>query len=103
MVRSILLAVVATLFLSGCFSGEEQEEQKWHSFIYPDKSNTKRNLKSPMYFSSLEECKEESIKQLERMELTGIGTFKCGLNCEFHDGMQLEVCEKMLAFDENEK
>ena len=96
MVKSILLATSLTFLLSGCFWGEEKEE-KWHSFIYPDKQNTKRNLKSPMSFASLQECKDESIKQLETMGITNHGTFKCGLNCEFHDGMKLEICEKMLA------
>ncbi|MGM0518733.1 MAG: hypothetical protein ACQERD_03700 [Campylobacterota bacterium] len=101
MAKTLLLALMATLFLSGCFFEEEGvEDEQWHSFIYPDKSNTKRNLKSPMVFSSLEECKEESIKQLKRMEITKVGTFKCGLNCTFHEGMKTEVCEKMYAYDD---
>ncbi|MGA1931332.1 hypothetical protein ACH5BF_01220 [Arcobacter sp. YIC-464] len=97
MVKSILLVLGTSLVLSGCLGGSDSEEEKWHSFIYPDKQNTKRNMKSPMSFSSLQQCKEESIKQLETMGISNSGTFKCGLNCEFHDGMKLEICEKMLA------
>lgn len=95
MVRNILLAACACILLTGCFG--DKKEEKWHSFIYPDKNNTKRNMKSPMYFGSLQECKDESIKQLATMGISDSGTFKCGLNCEFHDGMKLEICEKMLA------
>ena len=100
MAKTLLVALIATFFLSGCFQEEQIEDQKWHSFIYPDKSNTKRNLKSPMVFSSLQECKKESIKQLERMEIPESGTFKCGLNCTYHEGMQTEVCEKMYAYED---
>ncbi|MFK2821896.1 hypothetical protein [Arcobacter sp. YIC-80] len=97
MIKSILLAICVSLVLSGCLGTEEKKIEKWHSFIYPDKTNTKRNLKSPMTFDSLKQCKEESIKQLETMGISKTGTFKCGLNCSFHDGMKLEICEKMLA------
>ena len=95
MFKNLLLLATATLLFTAC-SGKEKEE-KWHSFIYPDKQNTKRNLKSPMIFKSLQQCQDESEKQLEILKLTEAGTYKCGLNCEFHDGMKLEVCEKMLA------
>lgn len=95
MIKSILLTACACVLFSGCLS--EEKEEKWNSFIYPDKQNTKRNLKSPMTFPSLQVCKDESIKQLEKMGLKDSGTFKCGLNCSFHDGMKLEICEKMLA------
>lgn len=95
MIKNLLLITCATVLLTGCLG--EKEEDKWASFIYPDKENTKRNLKSPMSFPSLQECKDQSIQQLEKMKLSEIGTFKCGLNCKFHDGMKLEICEKMLA------
>lgn len=97
MVKSILLALSLGLVFNGCLGSSDKEDEKWHSFIYPDKQNTKRNLKSPMTFSSLKQCKEESVKQLETMGISKTGTFKCGLNCSFHDGMKLEICEKMLA------
>lgn len=95
MVKSLTLTICTAILLTGCFG--EKKEEKWHSFIYPDKQNTKRSLKSPMTFKSLQECKDESQKQLKIMKLENSGTFKCGLNCEFHDGMKLEICEKMLA------
>ena len=53
----------AAFMFNGCF-GFGDNEKKWNSFIYPDKENTKRSLKSPMTFSSLQECKVESKKQL---------------------------------------
>lgn len=95
MFKNLLLATTALFLLSGCFGGPQEE--KWSAFIYPDKNNTKRNMKSPMTFETLQECKDESIKQIDRMNLKGSATFKCGLNCEFHDGMKVEICEKMLA------
>lgn len=95
MFKNLLLIATTTLLLTACSSKEKEE--KWHSFIYPDKQNTKRSLKSPMVFKSLQQCQDESEKQLEILKITDLGTYKCGLNCEFHDGMKLEVCEKMLA------
>jgi len=95
MIRNLLLATCATILLTGCIGGEKKEE--WSAFIYPDKENTKRNMKSPMTFSSLKECKEASLLQIEKQGIKDFATFKCGLNCSFHDGMKLEICEKMLA------
>lgn len=95
MYKNLLLLTITALLFSACIG--EKKEEKWHSFIYPDKENNKRSLKSPIVFKNLQECQDESIKQLEILKITDIGTYKCGLNCEFHDGMKLEVCEKMLA------
>ncbi len=95
MYKNILALVATALLLTGCW--EEKPEEKWHSFIYPDKTNSKRSLKSPIFFKTLQECQEESKNQLEILKLSNIGTYKCGRNCEYHDGMKLEVCEKMLA------
>ena len=50
-----------------------------------------------MTFKSLQECQQESEKQLQKLNIIDVGTYKCGLNCSFHEGMKLEVCEKMLA------
>ena len=95
MYKNLLALTVTALLFTGCWG--EKPDEEWHSFIYPDKTNSKRSLKSPVFFNTLQECQAESIKQLEILNLTDIGTYKCGLNCEFHDGMELEVCEKMLA------
>ena len=93
MIKSLLLIATTSLLFTGCFFGGDKEE-KWTAFIYPDKNNTKRSLKSPMTFETLEECKTESKKQLQRMGLLEVGTYKCGLNCEYHEGMKVEVCQR---------
>ncbi len=98
MVKNIFLVSTAAVLFTGCLGGAQEE--KWTAFIYPDKDNTKRNMKSPMTFDTLEICKEESKKQLDILGITKTATFKCGLNCEFHDGMKLEICEKMIGPDE---
>ncbi len=95
MLKNLLLLSTIALLFTACIG--QEKEHNWHSFIYPDKQNTKRSLKSPMVFKSLQECQIESEKQLKILKITEVGTYKCGLNCEFHDGMKLEVCEKMLA------
>lgn len=95
MYKNLLALTVIAFLFTGCW--EEKPEEKWHSFIYPDKTNSKRSLKSPVFFKTLQECQKESENQLAILKLSEIGTYKCGLNCEFHDGMKLEVCEKMLA------
>lgn len=94
MIKNLLFTTLIALLVSGCFGGEKEE--KWTSFIYPDKENTKRHVKSPMTFATLEECTKESIKQMEILQLNDIGLFKCGLNCSYHEGMKTEICSKML-------
>lgn len=95
MFKNIFLLSTAAILFSGCLGGSDKEE--WTAFIYPDKENTKRNMKSPMTFETLDICKAEAKKQIEILGITNTATFKCGLNCEFHDGMKMEICEKMLA------
>lgn len=98
MIKNLLLVTCVSIVLSGCIGGEKEE--KWTSFIYPDKENTKRSLKSPVTFNTLQECKDETIKQMTSQNLMEVGIFKCGLNCKFHEGMKVEVCEKMLTLQE---
>lgn len=95
MIKNLLITCCTVFLLSGCFGGEKEE--KWTAFIYPDKENTKKNIKSPMTFATLQECKEVSILEIKKQNLEDIATFKCGLNCKYHDGMKLEICEKMLS------
>ncbi len=95
MLKNLLLLTATTLILSGCF-GEEKEAQ-WTAYIYPDKENTKRSVKSPITFKTLKECKEASIEQINNQNLKNSAIFKCGLNCSWHDGMKIEVCEKMYS------
>ena len=58
MFKNITLGVCLVLILSGCFGGEKVE--KWTAFIHPDKNDIKKNIKSPITFSTLEECKKIS-------------------------------------------
>ena len=95
MVKNLLLISCATILLNGCFGGEKEE--KWTAFIYPIKEDTKKYVKSPVTFNSLEECKKVSILEIQNQNLENIAFFKCGLNCTYHEGMKLEVCEKMLS------
>mgnify|MGYP005857644175 CR=1 FL=1 len=95
MIKNLLLASCTIFLLSGCFGGEK--ENKWTAFIYPDKEDMKKNIKSPVTFATLEECKQVYISEIKKQNLEGIATFKCGLNCKYHDGMKLEICEEMLS------
>lgn len=95
MIKNLLITCCAVFLLSGCFGGEK--ENKWTAFIYPDKEDMKKNIKSPVTFATLEECKQVSISEIKKQNLEGIATFKCGLNCKYHDGMKLEICEEMLS------
>jgi len=97
MFKNIFIIILPILF-TACVG--DKEEEKWSSFIYPDKQNNKRSLKSPIIFKSLQACQEESQKQLEELDFSKLGTFKCGLNCEYNESMKLEICEKMLAKSE---
>lgn len=94
MYKKLLISSIIALVFVGCGG---KTEEKWTGFIYPDKENTKRNVKSPMTFDTLQECHDASKKQLSILNLEGLGLYKCGLNCEYHEGMKLEVCQKMVT------
>lgn len=94
MYKNILILLTAASLFTACGGKEEKE---WTSFIYPDKQNTKRSLKSPVTFESLEECKKQTQEQIDNNNLTN-AFYKCGLNCSFHDGMKLEICQEMHEF-----
>ncbi|GGD45276.1 hypothetical protein GCM10012288_19510 [Malaciobacter pacificus] len=95
MLKNLLILATASVLFSGCFG--EKEEENWTAFIYPDKENTKRSVKSPVTFKTLQECKDESIKQINNQNLQKSAIFKCGLNCGWHEGMQVEICQKMFS------
>jgi PBP1b-binding outer membrane lipoprotein LpoB len=95
MFKNILLIVGFAFIINGCFGSTEEE--KWTAFIYPNKEDTTQNIKSPMTFSSLEECKKVSILEIKKQNLENIAMFKCGLNCRYNDGMKKEICQKMLS------
>lgn len=95
----IIISIISILFIA-CSNSSKEEE--WTAFIYPDKNNTKRSLKSPITFKSLKKCEEISKKQLKNQKLESFAILKCGLNCKFHKGMKIEICEKMISFH-NEK
>lgn len=93
MKKTIIFSILAAFLLSGCFGGDASDKQ-WTSLIYPDKNNSKRSKKHGVY-PSLEECKKASLLELKTLGLEGKGDYQCGLNCEFHEGMKLDICEQM--------
>lgn len=94
MIKNILLAGITTAFFTGCFFGGETKEE-WTSYIYPDKTNTKRSIISPAKFPTLEICRQVSLGVLKEKELDTSGTYKCGKNCTYHNGMKVDICEEM--------
>ena len=70
----ILIGCIAVLF-NGCFG--KKKEEKWTAFIYPNKEDTKKNIKSPTTFGSLEECKNVSILEIKNQNLENIAFFFC--------------------------
>lgn len=99
MFKNLILIIYCTILFTGCFS--DKKEEKWNAFIYPNKEDLKKNIKSPMTFKSLEECKQVSIFEIKKQKLEEIALFKCGLNCTYHEGMKLQVCEQMISSIEN--
>jgi hypothetical protein len=95
MFKNLILIGCTAFLLNGCFG--KKKEEKWTAFIYPNKEDVKKNIKSPMTFGSLEECKQTSILEIKNQKLEKIAFFKCGLNCTYHEGMKVEVCEEMLS------
>ena len=87
-----LLALTATLF-SGCLFGDKDPDV-WTAYLYPDKDNTKRTVIVPVKYPTFETCKEASLDLLKKRGLEDSGTFKCGKNCEYHEGMKIDICEE---------
>ena len=99
MFKQIFLISCFSLILCACLG--KSKDERWTAFIYPDKNNNKKNIKSPMTFPSIEECKKSSILEIKKQNLENIAMFKCGLNCKYHDGMKIEICEEMLSSSDN--
>ncbi len=93
MTKTILLSTLALFLLTGCLGGDSSK-QEWTSLIYPDKNNTKRSKKFATY-PTLEECRKGSLEELRKQDLTTRGDYQCGLNCEYHEGMKVDICEKL--------
>ena len=93
MKKTIIFSAAFMILFSGCFGGGNSEQQ-WTALIYPDKSNTKRSKKFEVY-ATLEECRKGSLEELNKSGLKDRGTYQCGLNCEYHEGMKLDICEKL--------
>lgn len=93
MKKTILLSCLSTILLTGCIGGGS-DKQEWTSFIYPDKTNTKRSKVFGKY-QTLEQCQASSKDELKKLDLETRGFYECGLNCEYHEGMKVEICEKM--------
>lgn len=93
MTKTIIFSIFITMTFSACFGGGNGQEE-WTSLIYPDKNNTKRSKKYAVY-KTLEECKTGSLKELGNLGLENKGDYQCGLNCEYHEGMKVDICEKL--------
>lgn len=91
MKKTIIFASLSLFLFAGCFGDADPEQ--WTSLIYPDKNNTKRSKKHGIY-PTLEECRKSSLQELSNLDLKEIGTYQCGLNCNYHEGMKLDICEK---------
>lgn len=91
--RTIILTSLALFLFTGCFGDRDPEQ--WTSIVYPDKENTKRSKKFGIY-PTLEECRKASLSELSNLKLEDKGTYQCGLNCSYHEGMKLDICEKTM-------
>ena len=87
MVKNLLLISCATILLNGCFGGEKEE--KWTAFIYPIKEDTKKYVKSPITFNSLEECKKVSILEIQNQKLENIAFFKALLQGKWKEAFAI--------------
>lgn len=94
MKKTIILAATAVFLFTGCLGGADEKEE-WTSMIFPDKENSKRSKKFAIY-ATLEECQKGSKDELARLGLSDRGDYKCGLNCGYHEGMKLDICEKLV-------
>ncbi|RXJ83877.1 hypothetical protein [Arcobacter sp. CECT 8985] len=92
MSKNILFITLLTYLFIGCASAPTEE--KWTSWVYPDKTQTKRVIKNGV-FNSLKECKDASIKKISALNLENKADYKCGLNCNYNKDLKTDVCQKM--------
>lgn len=92
MIKNLLLGTFATLLLAGCMGKDKPEA--WTLYIYPDSSNEKNKVIIPYKFNSIESCRKASKDVLMEKGLES-ASYKCGKNCEYHEGMKLDICEEM--------
>lgn len=90
-IKSLILTSLVLILFTACFG--ETKPKEWTSLIYPDKENTKRSKKNGIY-PTLNECRKASLLELSNLNLEDKGTYKCGLNCSYHQGMKVEICEE---------
>ena len=81
---------ITAIILVGC---GERGPEVWTSWIYPDKTNTKRSMEIGQ-FPSLEKCRAASKDKLKALNLAQRGDYKCGLGCGYNEGLQTLVCEE---------
>ena len=82
-------ALAAIVVLAFVFTYLQSEE--WTGYVYPDKTNLSRYVKSGT-FDSLENCRWSSIQVLKAGNNQLSGDYECGLNCEIKSG--LNVCKE---------
>lgn len=92
MIKNIFLAAATIFILAACYG--EKEPKQWTSFIYPDKQNHKRSMENGIY-PSLKICQDASIAKLKTLNLESRGEYKCGLDCQYHEGMKTQICKQM--------
>ena len=87
----ILLVVSIVFLLTGC------EQPTWDAFVYPDR-NDLFNYNSIGEFKSLEECREASKKELERIHAQEPrGLFQCGKSCISASGLHtVTACKEIV-------
>ncbi len=91
-IKNILLLIFIIVLFSSCGNKTKDE---WTSWIYPDKNNTKRSMNNGIY-DTLKECKTSSLLKLKQLNILKSGTYDCGLDCTFHEGMNTQICSKMI-------
>jgi hypothetical protein len=92
MKKTILLSGLILFILNGCGS---KEAEKWTAYVYPDKQNSKRSVQVGE-FSTLKACQEASKTKMIELDVVTRGSYKCGLNCSYHEGMKTQICKKMV-------
>lgn len=93
MIKNIALVTFAATLFSGCLFGDKDPDT-WTAYLYPDKTNTKRTVIVPTKYPTLEICRKSAMDLLKQRNLQDFGTYKCGKNCKYHEGMKLDICEE---------
>lgn len=88
---SILILLIASVFLIYFLSGNKEDNRDWIGFYYPDISNLSEFIKSEPLNSKLD-CLDWIDYQSYNNKMQW--DYECGYKCNYNHSLGLDVCKR---------